>query len=112
MTLDQMISDFCHRALTDYTPEVIKTMIHDNYSIITDDGFIVFNFVLMECHCFFCYVVPGRENVFRDFVTAVEILAKQHGCKKTKFITKRDKAFARYMKDYKPCAIMFEKELG
>jgi hypothetical protein len=82
-----------------------------NYSIVTEDGFIVFNFVLDECHCYFCYVVPGKKDTFKDFVFAVETFARLNGCKKTKFITRRDKAFKKLMKDYKPCAVMFEREL-
>lgn len=111
MTLDEMIIDFCKRAETDYTPDHVKKMMESNYYITTDEGFIVFNFVQDEVHCFFCYVVPGSPNVFKEFVKTLEVLGKAKGCRKAKFITRRDKAFARVMKDYKPCAIMFEKEL-
>jgi hypothetical protein len=111
MTLDEMIIDFCKRAETDYTPEHVKEMMANNYYIANKDGFIVFNTLLDECHCFFCYVVPGAKDSFRSFVTAVEVFAKANGCKKTKFITRRYKGFARLMKDYTPCAVMFEKGL-
>lgn len=105
-----MLEDFCSRAKTDYTPEHVKSVMNGNYSLVTDEGFMVFNFVLDEAQVFFCYVLPGS-NAFAEFVKTIELLAKSKGCKKVKFITKRDKAFARALPDYKPCAVMFEKEL-
>lgn len=111
MDIDTMLVDFCKRAKTDYTPEHIKSIMNGNYTIMSEDGFMVFNFVLDEAQVFFCYVVPGRPNTFHEFVKTIELLAKSKGCKKVKFVTKRDKAFARALPDYKPCAVMFEKGL-
>ena len=111
MTLDEMIVDFCKRSETDYTPEKVKETMKSCYSISTEKGFMVFDIVQDECHCFFCYVLPGQSGAFKDFVKAVEVFAKVNGCKKAKFITRRDKAFARVMKDYSQCAVMFEKGL-
>lgn len=111
MTLDEMLVDFCKRAKTDYTPENVKICMENNHHILTEDGFMVFNIVQDEAHVLFCYVVPGKKDTFKNFVYFIEAFAKMNGCRKVKFATKRDKAFSRVLKDYKPYAILYEKEL-
>ena len=106
-----MLIDFCSRTGEHQTPEQIKIIMDLNYSIVTPDGFAIYNIVLNEIHCLFCYVRPGVKGLFKNLVTAIELTGKMNGCVKAKFITRRDKAFLRALPDYKPCAIMFEKGL-
>lgn len=108
-TLDEMLSDFLRRSHSHYTPEQIKQALRDNLSIVTEDGFICFNIVQDECYILFCYVRPGKDVT--PFKMAVELYAKVHGCKYVKFLTRRERAFARKFKDYRPAERMFEKEL-
>ncbi|EAX47555.1 hypothetical protein TcarDRAFT_1290 [Thermosinus carboxydivorans Nor1] len=107
--MDEMISDFLRRSRSRYTPEHIKQSLRDNLSIVTEDGFICFNIVQDECYILFCYVRPGKDVT--PFKLAVEAYAKAHGCRWIKFLTHREKAFARKFKDYHPTARLFEKEL-
>ena len=112
MDINEMIKDFCKRSRTEYKEDIVRKVMNDNYHIITDSGFVVFNIVYNEIHCLFLYVVPGsKPNVFRDFVKFIEEFGKSNGCTKAKFITCRDKGFSRLLRDYSPCAIMYEKEI-
>lgn len=105
--IDDMIADFCKRSKSRYTPDHIKQAMDENYSLVTEDGFICFAITQDECYCLFCYVRPGKD--VKPFQWAMETYAKQHGCKVVKFLTRREKAFQRKFKDYTPGARMFEK---
>lgn len=109
MTVDSMINDFIHRSRSRYTVEQIKQALHDNLSLVTEDGFICFSIVQDECYILFCYARPGKD--VRPFQYAAEFYAKTHGCKTIAFLTSREKAFARKFKDYYPAERLFRKEL-
>lgn len=112
MDINEMIKDFCRRTKNEYTEKQIIICLEDNYHIITEYGFCIFNISYDELYCLFCYVIPNSpKDTFKNLVETMETFAKMNGCTKTKFITRRDKGFSRIMKDYKPCAVMFEKKL-
>ena len=107
--MDELIAGFLRRSRSRYTAGHIKKALQDNLSIVTEDGFIIFNIVQDECYILFCYVRPGKDVT--PFKEAVELYAKLQGCRYVKFLTNREKAFARRFKDYRPTARLFEKEM-
>ena len=103
------IDEFIRRSKTKYKKEQIEQALRDNFSIVSDDGFICFSITQDECFILFSYVKPGGNS--KAFLMAVEMFAKLHGCTSINFVTQRDKAFQRLYKDFKPAGVLFTKEL-
>jgi hypothetical protein len=107
--MDALIADFLRRSRSRYTADHVKQALSDNLSIVTEDGFICFNVVQDECYILFFYVRPGVDA--KPFLSAVEFHAKANNCTVMRFVTQRDKAFARRFKDYHTAGTLFEKAL-
>lgn len=105
--LDLMMDDFIKRHNWDASKEELLYAFENNYSMVTDDAFFIFNFYFGKFLMFFAYVKPGSDaRVYWDFF---ENYAKYKGCYKVSFATTRAKAFQRYFPDYKQAGVIFEK---
>jgi hypothetical protein len=104
-----MIRDYCRRTKAKHTPEEILFIASKNHVIASEDGFIVFAWVLDEFHCLFAYAAPGRK--FAPINDMLEETARQNGIKRIKFSTDRPKVMGRLFRGYKPMATIMSKEV-
>jgi len=109
MELFGMIRDYCRRAKAKHTPEEIAYIAGKNHVIATEDGFVVFSWVLDEFHCLFAYAAPGR--IFAPINAMLEEYARANGIKCIKFLTDRPEIMGRLFRGYKPVATLMRKEL-
>ena len=105
----EMIVGLCDKSGGEYTPEDVIWAMQRNPYLLTDEGLFIYNILKDEMWILFAYVEPGVDG--RQYADIIERIAKINHCKKMKFATHREKAFARLYKDYKPAARIFEKEL-
>lgn len=110
MTLMEMIEDYCRRTKCHRTPEEIAFVAYRNHVIATEDGFVVFSWVLDEFHCLFAYAAPGHKFVRINAI--LEDLARDKGIKRIKFSTDRPKTMGRLFRGYKPIATILGKEMN
>jgi hypothetical protein len=104
-----MIQEFCKRSRTHYTPEHVIDAIKTCRSIITDEGFYVFQIWMDELQVLFGYVKPGVNG--RLYLDIIEDIGRINHCKRVVFATAREAGFARMWPDYQPTARVFTKEL-
>lgn len=109
MELSDMIRDYCRRSKCSRTPEEIMTVAARNHVIATEDGFVVFSWVLDEFHCLFAYAAPGRN--FAPINAMLEEHARANGIKCIKFLTDRPEVMGRLFRGYKPVATLMRKEV-
>lgn len=110
MTLMEMIEDYCRRLNYTRSPEEIAFVASRNHVIASEDGFVVFSWVLDEFHCLFAYAAPGHK--FARINTLLEDFARANGIKCIKFVTDRPKVMGRLFRGYKPTSTVMKKEVN
>ena len=104
-----MIRDYCRRSKAKHSPEEIAFIVSKNHVIASEDGFVVFAWVLDEFHCLFAYAAPGRK--FAPINAMLEAYAKENEIKRIKFSTDRPEVMGRLFRGYRPIATIMRKEL-
>lgn len=109
--VDGMIEDFIKRSGTRYTVSQIRETMAKCPTLVLDDGFLVLDIYQDECHVLYMYIRPGA-NLLPFFEFVAEDVARHYGCKVLRFISRRKPAAIMRMRPgYRPCAILYEKEL-
>lgn len=109
MNLEEMIRDYCRRTEAKHSPEEIACIAAHNHVIASDDGFVVFSWVLDEFHCLFAYTAPGRK--FAPINAMLEAYARENGIRRIKFSTDRPEVMGRLFRGYRPIATIMGREL-
>lgn len=109
--MNEMINDFIKRSKTRYGPQQILATMARCHTLVVEDGFLVLDVYQDECHVIFMYIRPGK-NLLPLFELVTEEVARLHGCKVIRFISRRTPAaIARHRPGYRPNAILYEREL-
>lgn len=109
--VEQMIADFIRRSKTRYTAAQIRDTMARCPTLVVDDGFLVLDIYQDECHVLYMYIRPGI-NLLPLFEFVTEDVARHFGCKVIRFISRRrPEAITRTRPGYRPCAILYEREL-
>lgn len=109
MNIIDMLADYCRRAPKKLTTAQLISLIENNHFIAEDDCFIIFATSFDEVRILCPYAPLGKS--IEQLGRRLEQMAKDRGFKRVSIITDRGEAFGRKFKDYKPVAILYEKEL-
>ena len=108
--LYNMIVECCRRSRSGHTPEYVAEALQTCPSLITKEGFYIYQIFRDEMQILFGYVKPGVDG--RKYLDILEDIGRINHCRKVSFATHREAGFARLYPDYRPAARIFEKELN
>lgn len=106
-----MVADLAKRGRLRHTPEQIKETMSRFHTIVLEGGILSLDIFLDECHVLYMYIRPGKKLLpFFEYLT--EDIARHYGCRVIRFLSRRKpESIMRTRPEYRPCSIMYEKEL-
>ena len=114
MNMKALIEDYIKRAKWPLTvDEVLADMIR-GITFHKEEGFLVLSRDNKDLHVVHCYVRPGAEKLFDEFIAITDETARYLNCRAVLFTTMRPRGFSKALgkHGYKSTpAVIFQKEV-